>query len=315
MIDNLRKLVSLRTVSPLSETAKRNTDIFLKEFGLTRGDGNFWVKKNDASKIWAYSHIDTKPPGAKKNWGSNPFVLTENGDKIVGLGVSDAKFQALNLLNLSNRYPLNVVIDGGEEIGDLDAAKFINQQDVKDFIVVDGFKISDKPYKGMMGQLDGEIIFNSEQYPQHPGRKVSNFFWDSLRKLYEFAARNAIHFNVTSVASEARARSLTLESFSIKFDIRYTNAQANTIYRFIEEYCPNIKQHYPPLGIKDDARSDLEVASFSSPLGKILTTPKNIWIVSGALRENGNHQPNEWIFRSQINEHFDSLNKFLKTLF
>lgn len=308
----LSRLVSINTISPIDKKNIVSVDNFLSAYGLEKAGTTFWIKRQQASSVWAYSHVDTKPDLPKNDWLTDPHIMTEEGDRVYGLGISDAKFQLLNLLELSTRYPINIIVDGGEEIGDLEAANYVDQQRATDFIVVDGVTENYIPYDGMKGQLDGEIVFSSGLTAIHPGRDYRTLLYDSCKDLMEYIDITKLPINITGVYSEKRVRSLTLEEFTLRFDIRYSTEQSKYLYQFIDKYAPQIKQHYPPLVSAHHEVENSNLASFSSPLGKVITNIPRVRVVSGGLRDNGNHRPNEWIYPSQVEAHSQCLERVIE---
>ncbi|MCM1021205.1 MAG: M20/M25/M40 family metallo-hydrolase [Muribaculum sp.] len=100
-LDLLRKLIS---VESLSRNESRAADIlveFFESFGFKteRFGNNVLVKSpdfnSDKPTILLNSHIDTVKPA--DGWLTNPFVPTDNGDRIIGLGSNDAGASVVSL--------------------------------------------------------------------------------------------------------------------------------------------------------------------------------------------------------------------------
>ena len=45
--------------------------------------------KDDSKRVWIMAHTDVVPPGELAKWESDPWVLKQDGDKIIGRGVED----------------------------------------------------------------------------------------------------------------------------------------------------------------------------------------------------------------------------------
>jgi acetylornithine deacetylase/succinyl-diaminopimelate desuccinylase-like protein len=298
----LRQLVALDTVSPLTPEAELRADEWLSQWGLTKGATEpFWYRCYDSSSIWIYSHIDTKPPGDLSQWRSPPFELSTREGRLHGLGISDAKFQLLNALRVSAAHRLNIVVDGGEECGDLSAARFLAERGVQTLVIVDGSAEAGQTYCGTMGQYDGTIVLESRLGPIHPGRQVRPYIRDALRRLLDDIAASGLHANITGISTPQTVRSLTAESCTVRFDLRFGPDSAERARHFVEKWNAILRQAYGFLG-RDEPLFGAR-ASFSSPMGSVLSDRTRVLVVPGAIPDNGNHQPNEWIYEHQIGKH------------
>ena len=303
-IQALADLVAIDTVSPLSEETALRVSNYLADFGLRRGPAAsaYWLREPRDSKVWVYTHIDTKPPGERTRWHSDPFALSERESRLYGLGISDAKFQLLNALEVFASTPFGIVVDGAEESGGLDAASRLAAAEPAVLVVVDGSTDSDELYSGTMGQLDGTIQFDSGLAPAHPARAHRRGALEWLSQLDRFVEQRRLRLNVTGLTSEPRERSLTLEQAGLRFDLRYGPTELDAVAAFRSRYNPVLRQNYPPLFGRQE-RSGRPIATFSSPLALRLRDVDHVLVAPGARPENGNHQPNEWIDRSQIKRH------------
>jgi acetylornithine deacetylase/succinyl-diaminopimelate desuccinylase-like protein len=299
----LATLIAIESASPLPPHAVDGVTQFLSRFEVKRvGHLALWARPPRNSRVWLYSHIDTKPAGAKSKWLSDPLVLRKDGERLFGLGISDAKFQLLNMLVVAGDWPFGIVIDGGEEIGSSVAADWLTTQPLDTLVIVDGASRAGERYDGTMGQLDGIIHYDSGFLPTHPARAHRTGAVDWICKFADDVKRLGLYVTVTAIQSEARERSLTLEKVSLKFDLRFTPGDSEAVGQFVSAYKPELRQHYAPLiGRLSNASSKL--APFSSPLGSTLTDLEQVIVMPGALPENGNHQPNEWIYCNQIEAH------------
>lgn len=298
----LQQLVALDTVSPLTPEAELKAGELLAEWGLTKGaTGPFWYRCYNSSSLWIYSHIDTKPPGDLLRWQSSPFEISMRDGRLYGLGISDAKFQLLNALRLSAAHRLNIVVDGGEECGDLSAAQFLAERGVQALVIADGSAEDGQTYCGTMGQYDGTITLESRLGPIHPGRQLRPYIRDALRRLLDDIATSRLHANITGISTPETVRSLTAESCTVRFDLRFGPDNAQRARNFVEKWNAKLRQTYGFLG-RDEPLFGPR-ASFSSPMGSVLSDKTRVLVVPGAVPDNGNHQPNEWIYEHQIGKH------------
>lgn len=307
----LEELVALNTVSPLGDIALRQAGHFLKRWALRRGNGHFWTRRFNDSGVWLYSHIDTKPEGVLEAWKYDPFVLTADAGRLVGLGVSDAKFQLLNALDISTQFEVNIIVDGAEEVGGQDAAHYLKTQNPCLLVIADGSSANDETYCGTMGQIDGSIRLRTGNARIHPGRERRPALARELSQLLQEVASGDIYLNLTGLTAPQSIRSLTLEECDVRFDLRFGAENQAGVERFLARWNPDIRQHYGALG-----RSDATIgprASFSCPLGSTLGCDLCVAVVAGALPANGNHQPNEWIGIEQIEAHRAKLSRVVRT--
>lgn len=103
---------------------------------------------SDAPHILLYAHHDVQPPGERQLWQSEPFEVTQIGDRLYGRGAADDKagiithlFALKGLSELADqlRIGVTVFIEGEEEAGSESFQNFLadNLADLKaDLIVV-----------------------------------------------------------------------------------------------------------------------------------------------------------------------------------
>lgn len=309
-LDQLATLVAIDTTSPMNPASMRQVDRYLVRFGLSRPAGaDFWVRRGK-SDLWIYSHIDVKPAGDSSTWEVPPFALTQRGSKLFGRGVSDSKFQLLNALMMFGALPVNFIIDGSEECSGVGAGKFLNASCARHLVVVDGS--SDVPgqiYGGMMGQLDGSILFDTGNPPSHPGRYKREKMAELLTGL--FADTRSLHFNPTRMNGGEQPRSLTLEKLRVDFDLRYGPKEAELARAVVEKYGATLRQDFPPV-YGTDNWEQLPMAPFSNPLGMTVGEISKLWVLPGGHSANGAHRPNEWIDIAQIDQHRTLLRDFIQ---
>lgn len=102
----------------------------------------------DAPHVLLYAHHDVQPPGDRELWQSEPFEVTQRGDRLYGRGAADDKagvtthlfaLKGLSELAEDLRIGVTVFIEGEEEAGSESFQNFLadNLADLKaDLIVV-----------------------------------------------------------------------------------------------------------------------------------------------------------------------------------
>ena len=102
----------------------------------------------DAPHILLYAHHDVQPPGDRELWQSEPFTVTQRGDRLYGRGAADDKagvithlyaLKGLKELAESVQVGITVFIEGEEEAGSESFQNFLadNLSELKaDLIVV-----------------------------------------------------------------------------------------------------------------------------------------------------------------------------------
>lgn len=298
-LGRLQACVALETVSPLTSKAVEAISTWLRPFGVLPISRDIWGRAPKTGRSWAYSHIDTKAPEPLEMWRTNPFELRRVGTKLIGLGVSDAKAQLLNMLELVAESPLGIIVDGGEESGASGAGEFLEKTGgVETLILVDGSTDGAEVYAGTAGQIDGVLTIDTGIAGQHPSRGVRRDVTRALQDLLAVADSKNLHFNITGLNSPVRNRSLTLEEVTVRFDCRYLSLEeGDAAWALVNRYTNTVRQHYPLLG---GCGANGTLATFSTPLGAALKTVATVRVAAGARAENGAHCPNEWIDLGQI---------------
>jgi acetylornithine deacetylase len=106
-VNLLKELISIPSLSRVEKDVADRVEDFLKSNKLSpeRKGNNLWVRSENFSRdkptILLNSHIDTVKPSSA--WTYNPFKLTENGDRLYGLGSNDAGASVVSLLAVFRR--------------------------------------------------------------------------------------------------------------------------------------------------------------------------------------------------------------------
>jgi len=289
-------------------------DRLLAPHGFFRAARACWLRASGSPRAWVYAHIDTKPPIPRDEWRTDPFSLVEKSGRLFGLGISDAKFQLLNALDVFSDPDIGFVVDGEEEIGGSGAAEILAAADVDVLVIVDGATSSARFFSGTAGQIDGQLRLKTGSPRLHPSRAIRRELWQMMSDVFGRAAELKMHFNWTGLSAPESVRSLSLEEAVIRFDLRYQRIDAPVVGAFLEPYDVEIRQHYQPLeGICH--QHDYPLASFSCALGNTLSRLNRVVVAPGAFAQNGNHRPNEWIDFTQIIAHRIRLEKVRRSCF
>jgi nonspecific dipeptidase len=120
-----------------------------------------YPKQFDPAKktILIYGHLDVQPAMVSDGWNTDPWVLTQVGDKLYGRGSTDDKGPVLGWLialkamkKLGIELPVNLkfCLEGMEESGSVGLKELIFESEHKDFFYpgVDGTIISDNYWIG-----------------------------------------------------------------------------------------------------------------------------------------------------------------------
>ena len=314
----LSEMVGLNTVSPLSGARLAKVAGWLHRRGFRTIGRNLFARGSSRMPLWIYSHIDTKPVGCRADWHTHPLHLTVQGGRWHGLGISDAKFQLLNVLLSPWSERAYVLVDAAEECGDSDVGRLLSARDVDTFVVVDGFLEQSRIYNGAMGQLDGTITLRTGGLPRHPARSSSSQILVQLEKLIRDVETSGLRFNVTGASAPMTERSLTLEQLTLRFDLRFNSRQHASARSFVKRWAAETRQSIPPLegrpALSRGMNMSASAAPFSSNLGRIHRAPRRVLVVPGALADNNNHRPNEFIWPQQILSHQRTINRLLGVL-
>lgn len=136
VLDYAKKLVSLKSVSGDEVEALEYIKQWLTEKGAEIYSGDQYVAgkitgKKSGNALVLTGHIDTVSAGDLESWNTNPWELTQDGDKLYGLGIADMKsglasqMTAMDNVNLNNlEYDTWFVVVGNEEVDGAGSANF-----------------------------------------------------------------------------------------------------------------------------------------------------------------------------------------------
>jgi acetylornithine deacetylase/succinyl-diaminopimelate desuccinylase-like protein len=202
LIDNLKKLVAIRSVSTdgehqkeIDQSAALTCDL-MREAGLQNvevlrsGDSNpyaygEWLGAAGKPTVFLYSHHDVQPVNFAQDWKSEPWTLTERDGRLYGRGSADDKGAiaaqlgaVAAFLKTRGSLPVNVKVlcEGEEEVGSRNLDAFFQQQ--KDRIRSDVIVVCDTEnidtgvpsitysLRGVVGAL---VEVESATKPNHSG--------------------------------------------------------------------------------------------------------------------------------------------------
>ncbi len=184
----LRRLVSYNTIHD-----KQNKEImdfienYLKKYGFTtkRISKCLIAYNKEQPKIGFIGHTDTV---TYESWDGDPFLLQENGDKLVGLGACDMKggiaamLSAVAKLDLSKN-ALALYFTNDEEIG-FEGIKTIREFIVPEMIIV-GEPTNTIPIYGTKGVLEMKIEFFGVKCHSSTPDKGKNAIYESIQFIEE----------------------------------------------------------------------------------------------------------------------------------
>ncbi|MFI7363281.1 M20/M25/M40 family metallo-hydrolase [Streptomyces sp. NPDC050149] len=314
--EDLAALVALDTVSPLDPVRLEACGAELARHGCSPVGPGLFGYGDPRSRIWLYSHVDTKPAVPLPEWTGDPFTLRELPDRWVGLGVSDAKFQLLNALAAADPERHFVLIDTCEEYdGDGDAAAYLSERRPDTLLICDGAYDGHETYAGHLGQVDGEFLLDTGQPPRHPARRGGDVAGQLGALLAELDGVD-LACTLTGLSAPSTERSLSLQRATVRFDLRYGSGGEDRVHELLARHPHRIRQWmHPVLGTAAAATGTGGPASSASRLG--VRGPlgiRRILVVPGADPDNRNHQPDEFIRPSQVDRHARTLRNVLDAL-
>jgi acetylornithine deacetylase/succinyl-diaminopimelate desuccinylase-like protein len=315
----LEELVALDTTTPVSDQGLAEVERVLRPFGCY-GVGERLLGGGDPTdRIWMYTHVDTKPPGDLQRWDTDPFRLTADHDRWLGLGVSDSKFQLLNALLVRRAMGGFVLIDTSEESDHhANAQAIIAEASPEALIVCDGTRGDHDAYNGVSGQLDGLIHLETGMPRRHPSQSEGAV----LQRLSDLSAdvqRRGLRFTVTGLSGLSEERSLSLQEVAVRFDLRFSDEERPRVADFLARWSHSTRQMmWPVQGAEVRTFSiptSLSPASFSTRLGREEPLGARFVIaVPGSEVDNQTHMPNEFIRPPQILRHWWALSRVVSEL-
>ncbi|MDR2660756.1 MAG: M20/M25/M40 family metallo-hydrolase [Lactobacillaceae bacterium] len=137
-LEKLKELIALPSVSATKSYQKQTAEVIKKifeeinaevlideEFGAPFVLAKIQSSNVNAKNIVIYNHYDVQPEEPVEEWESDPFVLTQKGDKLFGRGVADDKGHFTARLTALEEYreehngnlPVNIywILEGSEE--------------------------------------------------------------------------------------------------------------------------------------------------------------------------------------------------------
>lgn len=316
--DELRALVALDTASPLRPERSRELAHWLKRYGLERVSRDLFARGTATSRLWLYTHADTKPAGDRSAWLSDPYSLVEREGRWCGLGVSDAKSQLLNVLLVSDPARHFLLVDASEEYDSGEARAFLAGNQVETLVVVDGAVGDCALYDGVMGQADGVLTLRTGEAQRHPARVPIPLLHRQLAALLASVDKAPFHFRITGMRTPWTERSLSAEEAEIRFDVRFDLAAQAALEHFLARSNATLRQWLLPLqGQRRPARHlgvCSEAARFACRLGTAGNQISVVIAAPGGDLDDGNHQPNESISIRRVAEHQQRLAALLRSL-
>lgn len=193
LLEILAKLVTFKTVSPPARNTREIQNYIRSELvnkGFNVRQTSFYEDDElvSATKVGTDSarfnslmlngHVDVAAIGNVDNWHTDPFTLVQDGDILLGRGVSDMKgsfacfLYVAELLdqsgiNLPGDLKIQLVV--GEEAGEAGTKTLLSKGDKADFAIVGD--TSDLNFQGQGGVITGWITLKSSE-TYHDGNRV-----------------------------------------------------------------------------------------------------------------------------------------------
>lgn len=212
---------------------------------------NFFARIGDKAPLLVFAgHTDVVHPGNKEFWHSDPFKLTQDGDKLVGRGVADMKGSLACMMlaakEFLNSHPsfngsLGFLITSGEEGDDYEfgtpkVMEHLNQTDTKiDFCILgepsSTKHVGDVIKVGRRGSLTGRLTHQGKQghvaYPhlaKNPIHTISSALnelvhtqWDEGNDYFPPTT-----FQVTHLESGGLGGNVIPGDLCLQFNFRYS---------------------------------------------------------------------------------------------
>jgi acetylornithine deacetylase len=327
----LAKLVSYDTVGDKNKDA---IFAFVREF-LARFDFDFREvggslvaeRGGNFAKIGFSGHIDVVPVG--NAWTTNPFVLTEDGDKLIGRGACDMKggIAAFMWAAANTTSPMKIYLTYGEEITCQGMYDLLNSREKWPKVVVFAESTDGKVWDSGKGIFSFRADFVGER--NHASRAVDDGKQSAIFAAMDFAAE------IRSFAKNIQARSRddryelpvstvnigkfeggdsqnsTAESAWIGVDIRTISADDQREFR---EKVSELAQKY---GAKIEILDDWEIFENTTMNAKIREIFDNKFVPADVMTEatllpnditrivlgpgpRNEHQTNEYVSRKSL---------------
>lgn len=136
--EQLKKLISIESVSGNESAILNYVEDTIEQSKYPVYRDKNWVAtmipgdlKADSEAIIINGHVDTVPPGDISEWSSDPYTLTRDNDRLIGLGVSDMKSGIATMLSLLYDYEVRpqkdlwLVFVAGEETNGAGTVQFV----------------------------------------------------------------------------------------------------------------------------------------------------------------------------------------------
>ncbi len=218
-LELLRQLVAIPSVTGQENALALFCEAYLQTQGfvcerqfLDDGSGRFnlLASRGLNPELLLYAHHDTVP--ADPDWIQDPFDLTESGDQLLGLGVSDMKGGMAAILSAaaSSSRPVRVVLGADEEAWSAGAWQLVNS----------GW------CKGLKAILVPELSIDSEHEHLGIGRRGHESFVITLKGQRRHGAVAASQTDLSPAIERAAELVLALREYALQTHILYQQAEA-----------------------------------------------------------------------------------------
>lgn len=189
----LRDLVKFNTIQDKENEAILNyIETFLKQFGFQteNKDKNLVVSINKDYRLGFLGHTDTVE--IIKGWKTNPFVLTQKGERLYGLGASDMKggiaamLKAVSEIDFTKlQYGMKLYFTYDEEIGFQGIQELIEKKEEFPKKMMIGESTNNEYLSGSKGLMEYEICFLGKKVHSSNPEKGKSAIWSCINFLQE----------------------------------------------------------------------------------------------------------------------------------
>lgn len=265
ILEILTKLIGFKSITPKSSGSIEYIAKFLQEAGFVCDIQTFGEKEEATTNLYAKygfsapnicfaGHVDVVPPLHEKLWNTDPFELTNIGDKIYGRGTVDMKgsiaaslVAALNYLKTNKKpngsisFLLTSDEEGSAKYGTKTMLEYLAEKGEKiDFTILgeptSEIEVGDVIKIGRRGSINFDLTVQGKQghvaYPEkaaNPVRSLVKIAADLININFDEGSRffNKTNLEITSFDVDNNVPNIIPQSASIKFNVRFNDLHSS----------------------------------------------------------------------------------------
>lgn len=229
-------------------------------------------------------HMDVIPARKQKGWDSDPFVLTEKGDRLIGRGATDMKgavaayiSMSEKLQNMNLKKPVYFAFSWGEEIGCCGNEHLLDG--LKDFGAKPDIVVVGEPTDGLIvtghkgGGQQKAVFKGASGHSAYPKEGVSAIkyaakfvdFLSNLEDGFESDEKGhdkdfypSYHTINTGVISGGKAANVICEYVEVIFNTRFLAGRADEVFPKIREYANLLTEKMQKEAVNVKANKNLD---------------------------------------------------------